>query len=244
MPGRVRCDAFLAVTHPTATSSCISACLARMGHDVADPRSLTAAYIDKHRISELFQVWCVFGCSISRYATQKGQGSPPCPSFTARLQLILSELLIQKPAKPLLFINSYLERVKTKGACHFCNEDDLVTMFGLFDASRNGSISAGASKHACHRAGAPGRRAGNFMDVAFFHCRASGWSPQSHDWPALLCTWQRPQCQAQQAGVCGLHAAAAFRKSAQLTVTEFRPVRARACRLGMCPSTLDWSKTS
>jgi hypothetical protein len=165
-----------------------------MDNDNPDPRSLTAAYIDKHHISELFEVTvdAVRRARPARSAPAACITAPGCMEADAHggngscLQMIIAELLIQKPEEPRAFTVAYLEQLKTRGAQHFCSNDDLAAMFGLFDATRKGSITAGvwrqrAQLHACCsrprgglQAQVPGRSRGHAGVCTHASVRARG----------------------------------------------------------------------
>lgn len=59
-----------------------------------------------------------------------------------RVQALTSQLLFYKPDRPRDFIAKYLETVKVVGTTPLLTKEDLETMFGMFDVTKRGVISA------------------------------------------------------------------------------------------------------
>jgi hypothetical protein len=57
-------------------------------------------------------------------------------------QAITSELLFHKPEHPRGFICKFLEQVKVTGTPPLLTKQDLETMFGMFDITKKGVITA------------------------------------------------------------------------------------------------------
>ncbi|KAG2438174.1 hypothetical protein HXX76_005781 [Chlamydomonas incerta] len=57
-------------------------------------------------------------------------------------EAITSDLLFYKPANPKEHIVKYLENVKVAGTAPLINEQDLETMFGMFDITKRGTVTA------------------------------------------------------------------------------------------------------
>lgn len=57
------------------------------------------------------------------------------------VQVLLSELLFHKPADPKQYILDYLEKIKVTGTKPLLNQQDLATMFGMFDITNNGTVT-------------------------------------------------------------------------------------------------------
>lgn len=56
--------------------------------------------------------------------------------------MLTSQLLFHKPDRPREFIAKYLEQVKVTGTPSLLTKEDLDTMFGMFDVTKRGVISA------------------------------------------------------------------------------------------------------
>lgn len=57
-------------------------------------------------------------------------------------QAITAQLLFYKPDDPKAFICKYLEDIKSTGTPTLITEQDLETMFGMFDITKRGSVTA------------------------------------------------------------------------------------------------------
>lgn len=57
-------------------------------------------------------------------------------------EAIVAQLLIVKPDDPRKFIVEYLEKTKGEGVPPVVDEQDLETMFNLFDITKRGTVSA------------------------------------------------------------------------------------------------------
>lgn len=64
------------------------------------------------------------------------------------LEAITSQLLFHKPENPKEFICQYLEQVKVTGTPALINDQDLDTMFGMFDLTKRGSLTADQANRA------------------------------------------------------------------------------------------------
>ncbi|GIL84998.1 hypothetical protein Vretimale_9841 [Volvox reticuliferus] len=57
-------------------------------------------------------------------------------------EAITAELLFYKPEKPREYIVKYLENAKLTGTSTLITEQDLDTMFGMFDITKRGVVTA------------------------------------------------------------------------------------------------------
>ncbi|GIL53691.1 hypothetical protein Vafri_9327 [Volvox africanus] len=57
-------------------------------------------------------------------------------------EAITAELLFYKPEKPREYIVKYLENAKVTGTSTLITEQDLDTMFGMFDITKRGVVTA------------------------------------------------------------------------------------------------------
>lgn len=55
--------------------------------------------------------------------------------------MITAQLLLHKPDNPKRFIAKYVETVKLQGTAPLLNEEDLRTMFAMFDVTKRGVVS-------------------------------------------------------------------------------------------------------
>jgi hypothetical protein len=59
----------------------------------------------------------------------------------AFVQALVAQLLIAKPDDPKQFLVEYLEKTKTDGVLPIVNDQDLDTMFNMFDLTKRGTVS-------------------------------------------------------------------------------------------------------
>ena len=79
---------------------------------------------------------------------------PPCTLIfcfsgpaCARVEVLTAQLLFHKPDNPKRFVVKYLEEVKVTGTRPLLTEEDLKTMFGMFDITKRGVMTEEQVRH-------------------------------------------------------------------------------------------------
>jgi hypothetical protein len=116
-----------------------------------DPRVKAESYLETNKVPQLLEVG-------ARARRQAGLANLHCgmvkthvcrvPCHAASSQAITSQLLFYKPENPKEFICQYLEQVKVTGTPALINDQDLDTMFGMFDLTKRGSLTADQANRA------------------------------------------------------------------------------------------------